>query len=320
MIPNVAHFIWLGTAFPWVYGWALRSAIQRGGFDKVVLHHTDDISHTPGWRLAAGMDGVEARQICVADQLLATGEVGERLRLLYERLQQPAARSNVLRIAVLASEGGVYLDTDIITLRSFRPLLTAGIFCGAERIALPGALSRTWWPHHWIGPLVRLGVRDLLRRLPLGFRIFKKIERFYPAVVNNAVLGAVPGHPLLMDMLEQMVAMPPARQVVRYALGTNLLEDAVVNYTGDDIVVHPPSRFYPLGPEISAHWFRRYRNSMHLNRIVDDDTVCVHWYASVRTDKYLPILNTAYVTHSQDHQLFSRLIVPFTHLAQESSK
>ncbi|MCP4199206.1 MAG: glycosyl transferase [Proteobacteria bacterium] len=306
MIPNTAHFVWLGNAFPWVYGLALRSAALRGGFNKVVLHHTDALSDTPGWRAMENTERIAARRLNARDYLGQTDSVGTKLCHLYNRLDQPTAKSNLLRVAILAREGGVYLDTDIITVRSFEPLLNTGVFCGVERIALPANLIRSRLPHRWLAAFLRIAVRDLLRRLPSGWRMFKKIERLYPAVVNNAVLGAAANHPFLFEMLERMLAKPECKQLKRFALGTRLLEDTTASYRGDDLTLHPPRRFYPLGPEISAHWFR-YNEKVELKEIIHPDTVCVHWYASVRTKKHLPIIDDDFVANNTARQLFSRL-------------
>ncbi len=306
MIPNTAHFVWLGNAFPWVYGLALRSAALKGGFKNVVLHHTDAIWNTPGWRAIENTERIKPRRLNARDYLFQTDRVGAALWHLYNKLEQPAAKSNLLRVAILAREGGVYLDTDIITVRSFEPLLDTGVFCGAERIALPANLIRSRLPHRWLAAFLRIAVRDLLRQLPSGWRMFKRIEHFYPAVVNNAVLGAAANHPFLIDMLERMLAMPPSKQRKRFALGTHLLEDSTASYRGDDLTLHPPCRFYPLGPEISAHWFR-YDGKVRLEEVVHRDTVCVHWYASVRTAKHLPIINDDFIARNAHRQLFSRL-------------
>jgi hypothetical protein len=78
--------------------------------------------------------------------------------------------ANLLRIAILLREGGVYLDTDVIAPQSFVPLLRAGFFCGTERIALLALVARTRNPLRWILPGARLLVRDIFRRLPRGHR------------------------------------------------------------------------------------------------------------------------------------------------------
>jgi hypothetical protein len=74
--------------------------------------------------------------------------------------------------------------------------------------------------------------------------------------------------------------------------------------------VHPPRVFYPLGPEISEHWFRKV-SSADLNDVLWPETLLVHWYASVRTKHILPLIDPAYVRQNAKTQLFSALALPF---------
>jgi hypothetical protein len=312
-IPPAAHFVWLGREFPWVYGLALRSAAVRGGFERVFLHCTDDVSGTEGVGLARTDERVELRRLDPRAALGSVSSRGEELVELYSRLQAPAAKSNMLRLAILAAEGGVYLDTDTITVGSFSPLLDAGAFCGLERIALPAATRRARSVRPWIKAVARLLVRDLLRRAPGGWRGFNWIAHRYPAAANNAVIGSIPGHPLVVGMLEQMVDLPQDRQVARFALGTGLLQDAVAAYTADDVVLHAPERFYPLPPEISEHWFR-LGSRAEPAEVIDRSTVSVHWYASVRTKRIVPKISAGYLRANSHRQLFSALALPFVEI------
>jgi len=309
-IPPVAHFVWLGQDFPWAYGLALRSAASRGGFERVVLHCTDDLTGSAGLALALADERVEPRRLDPRAALWWVSPRGGELVELYSRLSAPAARSNMLRLAVLAAEGGVYLDTDTITVASFAPLLGAGAFCGLERIALPASIRRSRAPLPWLGAAARLTVRDLLRRAPGGWRWFARLAGRYPAAANNAVLGARPGHPLISSMIEQMVDLPRDRQLARFALGTGLLQDAVAGYRGGDLVLHPPQRFYPLPPEISEHWFR-LGDRPDLEAVLGRSAVCVHWYASVRTRRVVPRIDAGYVRANAGRQLWSALALPF---------
>lgn len=309
-IPATAHFVWLGRELPWIYGLALRSAAQRGGFERVVLHCTDDLSGSDGFSAARGDGRVECRRLDPRSALWWVSPRGGELVELFARLRQPAAKSNMLRLAILAAEGGVYLDTDTITVASFAPLLGAGAFCGLEHIALPAATRRARTPGPWLKAGARLLVRDLLRRAPGGWQGFARIARHFPAAANNAVLGARPGHPLVQGMLERMVDLPPERQLARFALGTGLLQDAVASYGGGDLVLHPPDRFYPLPPEISEHWFR-LGDRAPLDAVVAPTTVCVHWYASVRTSRVVPGISASYLRTNAHRQLFSALALPF---------
>lgn len=314
MIPPIAHFLWFGTSLPWVYALALRSAAARGGFERVVLHHADELAGSPGWRALETSPGVETRRFDPEAVVAGAPVRGGALVDLMRRLRAPAARANVVRAALLATEGGVYLDTDTVTVASLEPLRAeASFFCGLERLVFPGELKRSRSPARWGAALARTALRDLCRRAPSGWRQFRRIEHHYPRAANNAVLGAEPGHPLLVEMLERMAATPPERQTVRFALGTHLLQAVLHDATGDaarGLRVYEPPAFYPLGPEISEHWFR-FTHEPRLDEALAPETRVVHWYASVRTAGIVDRIDPVYVRTNANRQLFSALALPF---------
>lgn len=311
MIPNLAHFIWFGAQLPWVHTLALRSAASRGQFERVILHHADELASTSVWAELLAIPGFEARRIDAAalDRMFAAlGRGGDQLRTIYGQLRAPAARANLLRAVILAVEGGVYLDLDTITVRSLEPLRrNHGAFCGEEHLVWPAALRRSKSLRAQAAALARSGLRDLHRRLPGGWRSFRTIEHLYPTAANNAVLGATPGHPFVQRLIDGMIAVPEQRRLVRFALGTHLLQDTLADARESDLAVMPPRVFYPLGPEISEHWFRIRRELPPLEQVLGAETRVVHWYASVRTQKLVPHIDAAYVRAHARRQLFSAL-------------
>ena len=72
--------------------------------------------------------------------------------------------------------------------------------------------------------------------------------------------------------------------------------------------MHPPKVFYPLGPEISEHWFRDYDRADPAE-IVCKETVGVHWYASVRTAGIVPAIDPAQVVKTRGRNLISELLL-----------
>ncbi len=308
-IPPVAHFIWFGQVLQWVHLLAIRSAAERGGYTRVVLHHQDDLRGSPWWSALQAIPGVETRPLQPETLLERAG--GAPLVDVFRDLEELAGKANVVRAGLLLAEGGTYLDADTVTLQSFAPLgAPGGLFCGAERIINPYTVRIRRTPVQRVTNLLRRLARSTARDLPGGWRYFRMIERFYPAAVNNAVLGSVPGHPLLRDLLDRMVRIPPSQRRVRYGLGTHLLQQAVEEYPGTDVRVLPPAVFYPLGPEISLHWFRRGRHP-RLDDVLLPTTRLVHWYASVRTREIVPHIDPAYVRAHAATQLFSALALPF---------
>lgn len=305
MVPPVAHFVWIGRHVSFVHWVAAASAAKRGDFSEVVFHHLDSLEETEAARALASHEGVTLARL---DPLPLLESVNAGLVDLYRELEAPAARSNVLRVALLQQRGGVYLDTDTVTYRSFAPLRgRSGAFCGEERLVFPGS-RRSYLASRLAPPaLARVLLRDVCRRLPGGYRWFRRFERYYPAAVNNAVLGAEAGHPFLTELLERMLAVPRAQRRVRFALGTHLLQRAVREARFADLEVLPPAAFFPLGPEISEHWFKP-REQVRLADAVRPETLLVHWYASVRTDPYVARVDAAWIAAHAGRELFSTLV------------
>jgi hypothetical protein len=144
------------------------------------------------------------------------------------------------------------------------------------------------------------------RRLPAGYRHFRRIERFYRCAVNNAVLGAEPRHALTEELIARMQSMPEAERRVRYALGVHLLQSVVAEWSGADLHVEPPETFYPLGPEISEHWFRPQR-AADTSEVVTPRTLLVHLYASVRVAKTMALVDPGWVRSHRKTELYSAL-------------
>ena len=309
-IPPIAHFVWLGPDLPWVYRLAIRSAAARGGFERVVLHHEPALRDGDAWVELAQVDGVELRTLD-PEAILSSAPRGDELAAIYPQLDHAAARANVLRAAILHAEGGVYLDTDTVTIRSLEPLMAeAGAFCGEEHVVYPASVRRSRNPLVRVPALLRSVARDALREAPGGWRAFRHVERFYPTAVNNAVLASAPGHAFIRTLLEAMTDVPPDRRLRRFSLGTHLLQQTVAEYRGPGLRVHPPPVFYPLGPEISSHWFRTV-DEPRLDDVLHPTTHVVHWYASVRTRDIVPRIDPAYVRARARHELFSALALPF---------
>ncbi|MGH2980537.1 MAG: glycosyltransferase family 32 protein [Solirubrobacterales bacterium] len=117
----------------------------------------------------------------------------------YERLRNPAERSDILRLEVLLRFGGVYVDTDIECLRPIDPLLEEGAdffvgYIGAHR-------------------------------------------------VQNALIGAVAGHPALEQALREL------RPVTEYGIdkhGTGPHFLTTVLRQHPDVTIYPQEVFYPM--------------------------------------------------------------------------
>ena len=289
----------------------MRSAATRGGFTRVILHHDHDLTGTPWWNEATSVPGFAARPIDEPTLFRAAGADGDALLALYRELEKPEARANMLRAAILAAEGGVYLDMDTITVASFEDLLAdTGAFYGLERIVYPAAVRQSRRPGVWAGALTRAGFREACRRRRDGWRLFRRFEARYALAANNAVLGGEAGHPFLQDLLRRMVALPAARRTIRFSLGTHLLQDAADACTDPTVRAMPPEAFFPVGPEVSEHWFRE-DSTARATDLLRPGTLVVHWYASVRTKAIVPHLTPDYVRGHRSTQAFSELAADF---------
>jgi hypothetical protein len=308
VIPDIAHFIWFGDELPWACYLSIESALAFGGFSRAILHHEAALRGTPIFSRLEGVPGLELREIEVEAILgPVEAETAPGLLNVYRQLSEPAGKANVLRAALLFAEGGVYLDLDTITVRDLGALRTAArAFCGVEHIVYPGAVRQSKNPFPKAVALLRRQVRDALRRSESGWRTFRRVQHLYVEAANNAVLGSEPDNAFVERLLRGMVTLPQSRRKVRYALGTHLLQSTLADVP-ESVCVMPPGAFYPLGPEISEHWFRLRSNLPRMSEVVLPETLVVHWYASVRTKRLLPVIDEAYVRRHENDQLFSRL-------------
>lgn len=305
-IPAVGHLIWFGPRYPWTHVAAVRSALRHGGLQKVVFHHDAETEAVRAGGLDA-IEGLELRPIDAEATFEAAGQAPARLLELYRQLSSPSARSNMLRAALLASEGGVYLDCDTVTVGDLSTLFESGFHCGRETVVYPREVAADPRLSTVAHAKARSSLRSALATVPGGWRAFRALERGYPSAANNAVLASEPGHPFAKRLLNAMLEVPEARRTVRFALGTHLLQAEIAAAQGPDApVVHPPEVFFPLGPAISRHWFRN--GTVQLERMLTPRTRVVHWYASVENEALLDRMDEAHVLRHAQTQPFSALV------------
>lgn len=311
-VPLRAHFVWFGAQFPWVNLLAVRSAALRGGFTEVVLHHDSDLQHTPYFHELISIPNVRLQKLVLHELFDACAPYSRELAVIFDRLQTPATRSDLVRFALMYSEGGVYIDMDTVTVRELMPLC-AGVngFLGQELIVYPEGLAGSNNVPAHIAAAARSLLRSALRIMPRGWLAFRRVERLFHLAVNPAILAASPRSPFITQSIEQMLNTPVARQPLPCVLGPHLLQKTLATYVGSDIVVHPPEVFFPLPPEVSSHWFR-HDSGGDLDSAISANTRIVHWYASVRTKHVVPRVDPAYVRKHARTQLFSALALPFT--------
>lgn len=303
MIPNRLIFVWFGSRLPDAARIAIRSAARWCRPEELWLLHEGLDADDPEIRALVEEVGLDLRD--AGPQWFDGIPAAEVARGLYETMSWPASRSNLLRLAALHRHGGVYLDTDTICVRDLAPLREHEGFCGRERLTMPGDLVRSRNPLRWGAAGVRMGVRAALSAVPQGDRVFRRIGRLYPEAVNNAVIGARAGNPVIGAAFERMAEIDPEERTRRFRLGTHLMQEVTDNRSGPHMEVLPPEAFYPLGPEISMHWFRS-GTADRLDRLVRPDTYVVHWYSSLEKKLREPI-TTRWIREDAQRTAFSAL-------------
>jgi hypothetical protein len=309
-IPACVHFCWIGPRLPWAYVFAILSAAERGGLPEVILHHTDALDEGAELDALSNAAGVTLHRVDPVAYLTEAGDalgVGDRLASLYGRIASPVMRSDILRAAILFRRGGIYLDMDTVTVASLRPLLDTAQFVGCEYIVWPQFVRPSRSPTLWARSLTLDLMRKAMRRSKNGWKYFRWVERFYYRAVNNAVMGAEPNSSLITRYLRAMLMVTHERLQQAYSLGPELLQETVDQGEPTNLVVHAPSVFYPLPPEISEHWFRT-RDAVGLDAVLSAETRVVHWYASVRTKARVASITPAYVKEHRHQELYSALV------------
>ena len=277
MIPSCAHFVWFGPHLPYAYVLGVRSAALRGGFDEVLIHHADELAPSVELTNALALPGVGLKPLNEGTLESAPIERSGALVDLFRKLEQPAAKANMMRAAILATRGGVYLDTDTLLLKDFDSLrANHTVFCGAEHIALPSTVKDSRNPFVSARAGAMMLYRDVFRRQVRGWHHFRRVEHFYPAVANNSILASEAAHPFMIDLLNGMLDLPSQQQLIRFALGTKLLQQCVTR-NPEGCSVLPPELFFPIGPEVSQHWFRE-DTALELEQMLHKHTRLIHWY------------------------------------------
>jgi hypothetical protein len=284
-IPRRGHFVWFGRQFPYMNAVAVKSALSRSGIRELWLWHADPLMGQRHFDELCEDPRVSPRPLS-AETLFADARDAPfdvpLLSRMYGLVRSPVTRSNIARAAALYCHGGIYFDADTLCCKSFAPLFLEQAFVGTEHVVWPHRrrFRRDLYRYLW-GPL--LGhFRSLTASLPHGDVLYRRTRQLYYEEVNGAILGSRPRHGFLADLLQRTARVPQDQWQVPHVLGTYVLQEAVAGYRGGDLRILPPECFYPLGPVVSRHYFRRQADARAAaRRILSDETYAIHWYASV---------------------------------------
>ncbi len=132
---------------------------------------------------------------------------------VYELLRRPAERADILRLELLHRLGGVYVDADLECIKPIDPLLSASGGGGVSCF---------------------LGALDSGR-------------------VSNAVIGTVPGHPLLARAIAELRPRTTFGPVDREGTGPLLIER--LRHEFPDVTVFEPEVFFATEREQAQYAF-----------------------------------------------------------------
>ncbi len=127
---------------------------------------------------------------------------------VYDTERQPVERADILRLELIWRFGGVYLDTDFECLKP---------------------------------------IGELLEGVDFFTGLMKRAGTSKPARVNNAIFGAVPGHPLLDRALDELRVHELGARYDKHLSGAMFFNALVVDSPG--VTVFPPELFYPSTDE-----------------------------------------------------------------------
>jgi hypothetical protein len=159
-IPKILHQIWLGSELP---------IEMRQRRDRWIAKH-------PEWQHVLWTDESTAEAI-------AKGELSMRASSLFEQASNMGAKADILRYNILATFGGVYLDTDYECVRTLDALVDG----------------------------VLMHKMDLL---PRPVQWFAGLSNVAGVEVNNGLMGSIPNHPLTESLLVKLEASEKPKQAV----------------------------------------------------------------------------------------------------------
>lgn len=259
--PLKVHLVWAGRRFPYYCRLAVESALVSNPSAEIHLHLIGVDLNDAHLARVVTRPGVWAHQASMPELFRGCpGGPGRYLDLL-SRVPggSPAAVSNLVRLAVLHREGGVYIDTDVVVVARLDDPAVTGSYVGAEwvwaanRARINSGLGVAGWlgAVPWAASCVAARWDSRLTRGRLRFGDPMASTQWHRLQVNNAVMGAPAGSAFVELALERALITDPS---IRFALGPHLLDD-VAQAEPETVTVHPPSRFYAISPGQSYRFF-----------------------------------------------------------------
>ncbi|KAI6652892.1 hypothetical protein LOD99_4278 [Oopsacas minuta] len=216
-IPKVFHFIWVSSSL---------DKTRQSNLDVKILSNIQTcLDKHPDWSYKIWTDDMVRREYpVVSEQLLQFGK--------------PAIISEILRFNILASYGGIYMDTDFICFRSFAPFLKQQ-YCTAFACSEEA-----------------------------------DEDNEYDKLVSLGVIGAVPGHMILERAATHIITAARGPESPNERTGSHFFMKMIKKYNtqNDCLYVYSKKGFYDCGYQERTRCgarFHSYKNNsdiyaMHL--------------------------------------------------------
>jgi hypothetical protein len=313
-IPNQSCFVWDDDFFPYAAYLSIKSAARNGDFERIYLLKTPALDGVPTFeRLRREVPSLEPVNIDLRGWLEEAGlPRGDELMVAHRFLQERryhSAVSDLLRALWLYLRGGVYLDTDTLTLKPFSALLAQGGFLAQEHILVSSKVFKrdSCWRYLRTAPLTLF--RSICSRLSCGVSLFRMLESLYVRAEHNAVMGFAPKHPFVRALLDRIAEKYPQRPSRYPLLGPDAIQDLTEEKSYPDLTIYPPAYFSPLGPTMTYQYFHlRSRKVVSKLRqtALRPETTAIHWSNNGTIAAITPQSDED-VRRLASHQLFSRL-------------
>ncbi len=271
MIPRTAHFLCLGQGFGWAEALSIRAALSAGGFERAVLHHSENLSGAPGMLSLSQLAGFETNRLV---ELLPAGMPERRaLRQILAELNDVSSREDVVRAALLWQLGGVFFSLDTVAVRPFGEVCARNEFFCGESLKV-----------HSVADSTRAALRSAALR-----RLSRALDRaptmastgaaaVWPKCASTAVLGAPQNDSFVARLLHEMTQVSVTKRRLAGALGQAALESALGASTAG-AVLYPSSTFDPCSGPRAGWWFRDPR-PCSLSDLSSPDTLSFRWHSA----------------------------------------
>lgn len=309
-------YIWSGTDFPFANLISVSLTLKHHPDANIDVYVVGEPPLTAWFAVLEQIPQVNIRVISGTDIIGLLPKRMHAVGATFNNLAPKAhsARSNILRYAILYLYGGVYLDFDVLLLRSMDSLMQYEAFAGEEmvwaddEVRLRGNKSLYLAPRNILWALSHAVMwcdshlsRGLLRTASLLSPTFKAWSTYQ---MNNAVMGSAVGADFIEDLLVGAIESDAS---IRYATGPTLIERVARTFSAPFTPLSSSS-FYSVPPGQSYRFF--FDHALELPK----SAFGIHYAASNHSGFMNSLTPESIVDYSPMTVMGSMLRVGFTHL------